>query len=302
MIDALAGEVRERTLDGHLVVVGEPRTLHGTKLCVRCHFVARSPNGQVLLPKLGQKLAYQIVDYCIPPARIREAQASNSTEAILALQDEARRLFTTLETSGEAGELLLYLLLETVLQLPQLLCKMRLKTNARLHYNGADGIHGRILSNGNLALYWGESKLHASVNNAIDSCLSDLSPFLTDDGTGRSHRDLMLLREGVDLSDPRLVEALSHYFRDDTLESTKVEFRGAGLVGFDLTDYPDPHGAEGGTISELVADHLERWHQRIAGQVTKHSLERFTIEVFCVPVPSVDQLRDAVRDALRLDS
>ena len=118
MIEALADEAcrKGRSLDGHLVCVGDAQVLDGTSVTVRCHFVARTPNGQVLVRKLAQKLAAQVVEYCIPPSRIAEARSAGSTEAVLALQAEATELFTTLKRSGEAGELLLYLLLEVVLE------------------------------------------------------------------------------------------------------------------------------------------------------------------------------------------
>ena len=37
--------------------------------------------------------------------------------------------------------MLLYMLVQAFLGLPQLLCKMPLKTSSEMHYHGADGIH-----------------------------------------------------------------------------------------------------------------------------------------------------------------
>lgn len=302
MIDALSALARkDRTLDGHLVTVGDVSRIPGTQVSARCHFVARDGNGNVLVPKLARKLATQIVDYCIPPSRIAEARSAGSTEAILALQNEAQDLFVSIENSGEAGELLLYLLLEVVLELPQLLCKMSLKTSSAMHVHGADGIHGAVTDDGNLALYWGESKLHASVTSAIDSCIKDLAPFLADDGSGRAKRDLVLLREGLDLNDEKLVEALRRFLMDDAPESTRVEFRGAALVGFDLDGYPDPVD-EAGEVQAEVAEVIKRWQHRISSRISHHELEKFGIEIFCVPFPSVEALRDEVRRALRIGS
>jgi hypothetical protein len=304
MIDALASEARRknRTLAGHLVTVGNDRLLPGTSATARCHFIARDGNGNVLVSKLARKLAAQVVDYCIPPSRVAEARAAGSTEAVIALQQEAIDLFTKVDLSGEAGELLLYLLLETVLSLPQLLCKMSLKTSSQMHVHGTDGIHGQVLSNGDLALYWGEAKLHADARGAIDSCFESLVPFLTDSGGGVASRDLELLRAGIDLSDPQLVDGLSRYLCADTVESTRVQFRGAALVGFDLDDYPDPHEPDGVTVCQAVDAAITTWCARIEHVVTKHAVERFHIEVFCVPVPSVDALRREMRQALRLSS
>jgi hypothetical protein len=302
MIEALADVARHknRTIDGHLVTVGKALLLPGTAATARCHFVARDGNGQVLVSKLARKLTAQVVDYCVPPSRVAEARAAGSTEAVLALQQEAIDLFTKLDLSGEAGELLLYLLLETVLALPQLLCKMSLKTNPQMHVHGTDGIHGQVLADGQLALYWGEAKLHADPTKAIDSCFTSLVPFLKGGWDGPASRDLQLLRDGLDLSDPRLLEALSRYLCDDTVESTRVQFRGAALIGFNLDDYPNPHESDGATVSAQVDAAIATWFGRIGSSVTKHAVERFHLELFCVPVPSVAALRDEMRRALRI--
>jgi hypothetical protein len=39
---------------------------------------------------------------------------------------------------------------------------MSLKTSREMHVHGTDGIHARMEDDGRLALYWGESKLHAT--------------------------------------------------------------------------------------------------------------------------------------------
>lgn len=302
MIEALAGEARRggRTLDGHLVEVGPARDLTGTAVTARCHFVARDGNGNPLVTKLARKLANQVVDYCIPRSRVDEARAAGSTEAVLALQHEAVELFVKADLSGEAGELLLYLLLEVVLELPQLLCKMPLKTNTQVHVHGADGIHGQMLPDGRLALYWGEAKLHVSATKAIDACFESLVPFLIDDGSGRSSRDLHLLRSGLDLRDEKLLEGLERYLRQDTVESTRVSFRGAALVGFDLAGYPNPHEDDGLSVRAPIEEAIAKWHARVTDAIGKHRVEKVVIELFCLPVPSVADLRVEMQRALRL--
>ena len=110
--------------------------------------------------------------------------------------------------------------------MPQLLCKMSLKTNAAMHVHGADGIHGAVLPNGNLGLCWGEAKLHANVTKAIDACFESLAPFLTDYGTGERGATLNSCETVSISSDPRLVEGLRRYFCDDAFSNqTHVEFR-----------------------------------------------------------------------------
>ena len=107
--------------------------------------------------------------------------------------------------------MLLFLLAERFLCLPQVLCKMDLKTDSRMHYHGADGVYASISETGNLKLYWGESKMYKDAIAAIRDCLSSLAPFLIEEeqeGAGRE-RDLILLSDRADLSDPGLTEGFN---------------------------------------------------------------------------------------------
>lgn len=286
------------TLEGLLVAVGEPRSVAGTRVACRTHFVARDGNGRVRLDALAEYLALGIVDYCIPRSRSRRAHdayiRTGSTVEIVRLTEEARGLFTALERSGEAGELLLYTLLETVLGVPQILCKMPLKTNSQMHVHGTDGIHAKVLEDGGLALYWGESKLHATVNSAIDEAFASLAPFLLDEGPGAARRDLMLLRDNLDTGMDEVTAALIRYFDGSGL-SARLEVRAACLVGFDLADYPSPHAEDGEAIAEAVNKSIESWVSRVGARVAQHDVTTFEIEVFLVPLPSVEAFRKSMR-------
>lgn len=200
LVEALQRLARteDRSLDPYLVTVGETPVLADSRATCRCHFVRTDPQGNPRVPALINMLADQVVDYCIPRSRIDEARdhllRTNSTDKILQLQREAKDLFTKIKTSGEGGELLLYALLEIALGLPQILCKMSLKTNPQVHYHGVDGVHAQALADGKLAVYWGEAKLYAEVNSAIDAAMTSLAPFLLDVGDGASQRDLAVAR------------------------------------------------------------------------------------------------------------
>ena len=197
-----------------------------------------------------------------------------------------------MKTSGEGGELLLYLLLENVLELPQLMCKMPLKTSTSMHVHGVDGVHGKLLDNGDLALYWGESKLYARVNEAIDDCFASIAPYLLDFGGGDAQRDLLLTRTNLDLGDPETTAALVRYFDRTKPAASRVEFRGACLVGFDYGEYPNPFSEDGTTLQEEVVTQMSRWYDRIGARVADRQLTRIELEIFCVPLPSVQEFRD----------
>jgi hypothetical protein len=278
--------------------------LPGTNATCRCHILTTSPNGRLRVDALAEKLARQAQDYCIPRSRIAEAareyERNKTTAGFSALEREARELFAKLEKSGEGGELLLYLLLESVLGLPQLLCKMPLKTSSEMHVHGVDGVHGKLLANGNLALYWGESKVYARVNDGIDECFQSLARYLLQDESGPARRDLLLVRDHIDPGDEQIRQALVKYFDETQPESARVEFRGACLVGFKLEDYPDHRGDGAATLSKEITAQISKWQQRIKARVGTHQLESFELEIFCVPFPSVEDFRAKLRDKLGL--
>jgi hypothetical protein len=302
-VERLARKVG-RSLDPYLVTVGEATALPDTSATCRCHFVRIDPQGTPRVPQLVNMLTDQVVDYCIPRSRIDEAREhmlrTNSAEKVLQLQREAKALFTNIKTSGEGGELLLYALLEVSLGLPQVLCKMPLKTNPRVHYHGVDGVHAQALPDGKLAVYWGEAKLYAKANAAIDAALASLAPFLLDPGNGAAQRDVLLLRENADTGDPALTAALVRYFTEDTMEASQLVVRGACLVGFSIEDYASPMGDDGSSVKGEIFDALTQWRERVAAAITNEKVAAFELEVFFVPFPSVQDFRDQLLKRLGL--
>ena len=291
------------SLDSYLVSVGEVRQLDGTRAKCRCHFVARDGNGHVRIEALAQKLASEVTDYCIPRSRIAEAsehyEKTGSTEFFNALQREAKSLFADVHSSGEAGELLIFLLLERLLRIPQLFCKMTLKTSTSMHIHGVDGIHAKALEGGRLAIYWCESKVYADFSKAASACLKGIAPYLLDGGFGAAERDVTLLRTNLDSGDPELNNLLVKYFVEDAIEVTMREFRGASLIGFALDEYPNP-GEDGAEPPEELRTELDNWYEAIGTRVRGEGIDNFEMEVFCLPIPSSEEFRRAFREQLGL--
>src|SRR3546814_10487872 len=71
------------------------------------------------------------------------AAVSQLNQRALALFKRVRKASNR---SGEAGELLLYLLTEWILGAPQIIAKMGLKTNPQMPVHGSDGVHVRVRS------------------------------------------------------------------------------------------------------------------------------------------------------------
>ncbi|WP_420384548.1 DUF1837 domain-containing protein [Novosphingobium sp.] len=227
----------------------------------------------------------------------------NSGEAVAALHEEAKRSFTDLALTGEGGEMLLFLLAERFLKLPQILCKMDLKTDTRLHYHGADGVYAGVTEDGVLKLFWGESKVYKDVGVGIKECFASIAPFLIEpdhEGAERE-KDLILLSDKADLSDPVVTAALRQYFNKDSKQSKRVRYCGIALIGYDADYYP-VEGVKG--IAEEIAKaakaELQNLRIRIGKRLIAAKLDQIEIEVLCIPLPSADGFRKAFLKAMGL--
>lgn len=167
-------------LEIHLTLVERDVSIEGHVVKIHCHCLSVDGNGRVQPHRLAEFMRNAVVDYAIPRSKLADAKARdnrfNSTEAVAELVERAKRSFTDLANTGEGGEMLLFLLAERFLKLPQILCKMDLKTDTRMHYHGADGVYAGVTSQGTLKLYWGESKIYQDAGAAIRACINSLAP------------------------------------------------------------------------------------------------------------------------------
>ncbi len=289
-------------LEGLLHDVESHVAIDGTLVTAHCHCLKLDGNGRPRIEDLVKVIEEHVLDYAIPRSHIREAdeeyQRSKSTQKLVRLVEEARSLFTDLEQSGEGGELLLFTLAEKLLRLPQLICKMSLKTNTRMHVHGADGLHAGVdPTSGKLLLYWGESKIYGDVTEAVRKCLASIRPMLAEYSS--SQRDLQLLQRHADLDDPALEAALKKYLDPDADEFNSLEFRGLCLVGFDCDVYPaGPSSTQLAAMAQQIALLLPTWRRHVKNRLTEENLDAFAMHFLFVPFPSADGFRQLLRDKL----
>lgn len=303
LISSLTGD--PQALDVHLELIERDVTIDGLLVKIHCHCLTVDGNGRVEPYRLAAFMRNAVADYAISRTKLENAKDRDakykSTEAVAGLLEEARRSFTDLAKTGEGGEMLLFLLAQRFLKLPQILCKMDLKTDRRMHYHGADGVYAGLTDDGVLKLYWGESKIFKSANDAIRECLSSLSPFLleADHEGAERERDLILLSDKADLADPELTEALKQYFDKNSVLSNRRQYCGVALVGFDADFYPKD-GEKGVSASIAAAARVElgKWKKRVRDRLTKEKLDQVEIQLFCLPLPSAEGFRAAFLQAM----
>lgn len=292
--------------DAHLQVFDADFLVNGTKTKVHCYAPSLDAHGRMKPKPLARFLMDRVIDYAIPRKRIEAAQKemndTGSTAAVVKLQTEARNAFTELEKTGEGGEFLLFALAEAVFGLSQILCKMSLKTSTSMHYHGADGVYASADDEGFLNVYWGESKLYDNSTSAITDCLSSLGPFLREEfGDDASNaRDIFLINEYADLTDPTAVRALKRFFNPDHPDAKKLRLCGFALVGFDSDKFP----AEGKSgvweeIETALLKEVPKWQRHVGKRIEKEGLSNFDVHFICVPLRSVDEFRETFLKMLR---
>ncbi len=300
----------EQEIKSYITEVVSHVNLKDTKAVSHCYFLTLDGNGRPQTKDFARFVARHVADYAIPRKEFAEAQEydrqHNTSVKTTQLIKKAEGLFTSLKKTGEGGEMLLYILVQEFLKLPQLLCKMPLKTNPELHVNGADGIHVSVENNASgqdiLSLYWGESKLYKSLSDAISNCFESLKDFLLSDGgaDAPAERDLQLLRGNLDVVDERLEAVLLKYLDKDDPLHNQVSYKGVCLIGFDYDKYPTtPNSDTTEQVKQKIEQEIEAWSTSVIGQISKHTnLNTFDIHVFLLPFPSVEDFRKHFLEAL----
>lgn len=292
----------EGEIFSRIEVIGVDLDINETKGKAYCYSIKLDAQGNLRVNDLIEFVTSKIIDYSIPKKQQDEAKEqlirTGSSSKVLDLAKRAKYLFTDLQKTGEFGEMLLYILVQEVLGLPQLISKMSLKTSAQMHYHGADGIHVKYdkLDN-SLSLYWGESKMEKTIYSGLRNCFKSLKSFLLDTYGHNSTqtRDLHLITSNIsdNINNPQLEDILVRYFDLDDDLSNNLKYKGVCFVGFDSENYPTrPMETTTEELIEKFQTELEDWLNKSSSQIRSHvNLEKFEIHLFLMPFPSVQDFR-----------
>ncbi len=220
-------------------------------------------------------------------------------EKTTALNAAAAALFIkaqkTTKRTGEAGELLLYLLTEWVLEAPQIIAKMTLKTNPQMPVYGSDGVHVRYCpKSSRLFIYWGESKIHADVDAAITAAATSIAKALT---PAETEHELQLVKRHIDFSamnEPSKAALLQYLDPHDEAYNERHDVVTC-LIGFNFDGFQEAAGGDAGkaedAFRELAKARLAVLAPKVAAAFRKAGLDKQQIELFFFPLPTVEEFR-----------
>lgn len=197
------------------------------------------------LLEFSEFIYYKVIPFCLTRKK-RKYYADKFAETgddryRMEPVDKAKGLFVkargSRDTTGEPGELILFILLEAFFGAPLAASKMNLKTSANMPVHGCDGIHIRYEpTTERLTVFWGESKLTPQLSTSFDNMFDSLTKFLTidSDGVFPYQRDVDILCDHCDIEDPKQKELLAAYFDPYTPQSNKRDEIFACFGGFEF--------------------------------------------------------------------
>lgn len=265
-----------------------------------------------MVSELVDTVSTYIVNFCLPRQQVSDLNdkygkipVEDFKEMFEVLRQEAFDLFkrahVATNRNGEAGELILYLLTEWLLEAPQIVAKMSLKTNTEMPVHGADGVHVRYCSDtGKLYIYWGESKLYSNLDRAISEAANSIVESL--DATKIKH-EITLVKRHLDLSglppDAKIamLDFLDPYGSGYANRHDVISC----LIAFDFDAFAAALACENDAeeeFSRLALAKLEEAAPKIAKALREKGIEYQDVEMFLMPVPSVAALRDLFQDKI----
>lgn len=285
-------------------VVEHQQKINSVAVTTRMQYLKFDGNGKPMVEALAECLYAHIIDYCLAAKyRTQPLTAHEATR----LTKEARKLFihppataADPDRTGEAGEILLYFLLEAILGAPQVVAKMELKTNTSFEVLGSDGIHMAWNAADSLVdMYFGESKIHQSISTAMSSAIKSIESFHDE---GMCRHEFKMVTKHFKYANVEIQAAVNDLIGEG-VSSSGVRINHACLIGYNWSEYENlPTFSLADLTSEFQKRYIadsERIHKLLQDRFSTFKHKHLRFEVFFLPFKTVQEFRDAFNEALK---
>lgn len=182
------GEPKLYVDDSFLHIFDELLSLNNPSFCNINLFSIKIKNKDFDYNLLSEDLTNRLITFCTSSKAYNEMKEQDKIGALSKLSRKSFREYVkvkrlqddyinTRTKDGEIGELILYAFLESHLNAPKILTKMRLKTSTNDAVKRSDGIHLLKVDDGYFELIYGESKLNESLNTGIQEAFKSIYEF-----------------------------------------------------------------------------------------------------------------------------
>lgn len=277
--------------------VVDEKIILGTNFVYHLYTIKQNVQGTYMVDELADYIIERIVDYVIPKKERDKARKldvlGNTTSNLTRLVMQASSLFNSLTKTGEAGELLLYVLAVDILRFPLILNKMYLKTSPKFHCHGADGLHVSYdIESETMSLYWCEAKMYQKFSAALNNCLDSIQEIVSGTGTfgDKKTTDLNLVIANLDktITDPNIEKLWIEFFDKDNPKSNRLKHSAICFIGFDAERY---------SFSEEINDEelkncISNWEMSLTSELKSRTLlQNHDMHIFLMPMRSVQEFR-----------
>ncbi len=209
---------------------------------------------------------------------------------------KARERYTTSDNTGELGEIILFALLETERNAPQVLSKMALKTSGKIHVLGLDAIHIGV-NNGEICRYYGESKTNSNHKDGIRNAVNDISKY--HQKPARLEHEMYLISDHIDMSKfGSYAQDVLSFFDPYTRDQSKIRDVNAIFVGFDwdsICTLGQPNTEQ--RLEQAIRSKKDEICRVCDTKITQFSIKNKT-EFFFIPFTSIDEARKAFQEEI----
>lgn len=204
----------------------------------------------------------------------------------------AREKFTNLPLSGELGELILFALLESDRNAPQILNKMSLKTDGNMHIHGLDAIHMGVW-NKELCLFYGSSKMYGKLTKGLYDAIKELENFEEDPKNEKL--EINLINNNIDSSrfkeyTSQLKEVLNPYSKKTSLRIVYAIFIGFNWDSIKKLDFKNIRNIKS-ELEICYANYENNIIKKCEQKISKSKIDR-SFEFFFIPFKSVSDIRE----------
>ena len=205
---------------------------------------------------------------------------------------EAKSLFRTSSTTGQPGELLVYFLIEAVLQAPQVLKKMPITTNPNDERKGSDGVHIRWSTEGELLeVIFAEAKLYKDFDAALTRAFVSMTEF---HNSAAKQLEINYFLNAFSLLSGEQQNIITSYVEGEN--RGKCQQVHVCLIGYTWDEYECLKGSEKKKFLEEFETRYHAWalaemKPKLEAELAAFTHSHLKFEFFFLPLTSVDDFR-----------
>lgn len=250
---------------------------------------------------LIEYLSESIISYCLSQ---KEYDEMYSKKQLNRMGKKAKGLFRDhTSNDGELGELILYSFLESHLEAPKILSKMRLKTSSNDYIKRADGIHLLKIDEENYEIIFGESKMYDDINRGLREAIQSINE-LKNRKYNNISDEIELINSHISSEfaeeNYEFIKRIIKPSRDDNFD---YDISFGMFVGFEI-DFEKYKSYRGINLKKVVKSDLETMVRskikNINTAIKKFQLDNHNFYIYLLPFTEIDKRRKEIIEKLTI--